>query len=185
MLTKQELNAVITLWKEQYGVQKTSRNGNPYMAVPNSTQDRREALRWLIDTLKDKYNYTKDDFNTVTIERIVDGCTYSDWEEKTRLRKWQDQVENDITIVVSEAFGETIEFIKNERKVVEREVKVAPVYEKPVPKEDSEDYDIDDDEVVELKNPLDKSKLNTGIPASSTVIDEEFLAMLQQGNDDE
>lgn len=188
MLSKSELNALLTVWKEQYGVQRTSRSGSSFMAVPNTPNERRQVLRYLVDTLKEKYNYTKDDFSTVTIERIVSGCTYSDWEEKKKLQRWQEQVEIDLTIVINESFGQITEFVENKREIVEREVEVVPVRKKDLSVSSDIEYPDDGfgsfEEVAELRNPIDRSKPKPDISKPQHEPDLDFSAILQGKTDE-
>lgn len=191
-LSADDLKLLITLWKEEHGVQKTGRSGNTYIGIPNGIEDRRESLRYLIDTLVHKKNYKKDDFTIMVRNMIIESCVYSDWEEKKRLAKWRELVEIDVMVVIAEAFGEQEEFIKNERKE-KKALPLAKTYVKSVKESkekgsgvDSSDYDTipeytNSEEDVVIKKPLDRSLFSKGMPELPPAMShEELFEMLEK-----
>lgn len=113
MLDRDAFEMLLVSWKQQYGTEYRGRTGNTFMVVPGKVAQRREMLRYLIDTLITEHKYEKDDFNSSTKAMIEEACVWPEWNEVKRLREWRKNVYNDIIYVLAEAYPET--FQKQER----------------------------------------------------------------------
>lgn len=177
MLSNEEYEILISSWKNQYGTEFVSKKtGNSYIGVPKSQNERREMLHVLVSTLIQIHGYTESDFGQSTKNKIIEACVFPDYKKKDALRAWRAAVNADLMHVLGNIFKK--EFVKinikqENRPRVEVEEKAHSAYNETT----YDTYTDDDDEVVELKKPLDRS-IFSNIPASQDVVDEEFMKLI-------
>jgi hypothetical protein len=116
MLNNSEFNQLLVAWKYSYGEKRLASNGDEYFVVPVNPQKRRNMFIILIETLMNKYSYTKEDLNCDFIRVMIINACVSNKVKVEALRQWKNAVQRDLDDAMAITFFQDI-FPKREDDV--------------------------------------------------------------------
>lgn len=169
MLTETELARVITTWKNKFGEEIRGRQCVPI-------EGRCEMYKNLIKTLKELHAYTVEDFEGKTY-RTVMQASIPDSSTGQKLEKWRQAATTDWFNALDVFFPQ--EILEHDTST---EAPKQARAERPTREEYAQEY-IQDNEPVELKNPLDRS-IFSDLPKVKHIVDEDFLKQLEGVGDE-
>lgn len=170
-LDTEQLKRLITSWKNKFGEEYHSPNGDERMVVPVNGRARREMYKHLIKTLKDLHGYKVDDFSG-QVERLVLDTSINPKAEKSHT--WKEIAAKDWADAMDDYFPQPM--LEHTAEDEERQEK-QPRAPKPTIKR--EDRPIPSDDFIERPK-LDLS-IFKDVPKSKSTKDEEFLKLLENG----
>lgn len=176
MLTDTKLADFIVRFLQKKG--EPSPTGERFF-VPKDINARIEFYRLFIKSLVQKYKYTEDDIKGTKLHKlIIDASHNTDHKDKDKKAKWVKICEDDWAYAIAYEFekDDIVDYDFSKEAPRERIVKEPKQYTEPIAEEQ--------EEIVELENPLDFSKIQVNPDAPDYTPDEDFLKYLD-GNDDE
>lgn len=162
MLSNDQLLSLIASWKQEHGEEINTR-----FCVPVDRKARMYMYCILIQTLKDEYGYEEQHFRYQTTTAVIDASINPRSEKK---KEWKEAALADWNDAIAGYFPKKFSEVDPDKLPGKRNK-----FKRP---------EIADDTPVELEKPVDDS-IYEGLPPVKTVVDEEFLKMLEGVGEDE